>query len=100
MVLAAAFAHRIDLNLGYQVWSCSGPACLTWTPNFFKCFMSSCASRCFVIRSAGFSLPKTFSTLTLLVRKASCIHNACVSRCLNLPNPFLWAIPMAAEAST
>ena len=57
-------------------------------------------SKYFVIKSAGCSVPSTFSRWSRRVRIASWIQSAWQSRWRTLPRPLRCAIPIAAVAST
>ena len=57
------------------------------------------SSKYFVYRSAGLSLPRTFSYLNLPFAATSCIHKCPVSMCLVCPKPRLFIIPNAALSS-
>ena len=53
----------------------------------------SLRAKCFVLMSAGFSTPGTFTMV-------SCTHKTWVWRCLTRPTPRLWATAFDALAST
>ena len=55
--------------------------------------------RCFVIKSAGFSVPRTFRSSSCLVPCISCIHRQLILMCLNFPAPLRFAIASAADES-
>lgn len=67
--------------------------------SFCTCLSTVLASRCFVKRSTGLSLPRTLAKASRLSAATCWTHKKLVSIWRVLPRPLLWMMPSAALAS-
>ena len=84
----------------YERWALqqSQPS-VHFNPTLWRCLPPSIALQWCVKQSEGLSARGTFWTSTIFWLTTSCTHSCLVSKCLTLPQPSRWTMPLHALLS-